>query len=155
MPATPTSGSDRSRCPALRWQLLQDIRPGAKAGASAGVLVKSLKPHRMSADSFESSRLLSVSGFFGKSHAVTIVVRAGMSGPTRGTPDEVVGTGARAQPLTVAARTIDAAIRGYAALGIIQRKSSAIGAMAARLPLEFIDPREPGGLPFSRWLPQQ
>src|SRR5262245_35532174 len=120
MPATPTSGSDRSRCPAFRWQLLQDMRPGANAGASAGVLVKSLKPQRMSADSFESSRLLSVSGFFGKSHAVTIVVRAGMSGPMRGTPDEVVGTGPRAHPQTVAVRTMNAAMREYAALGMIQ-----------------------------------
>jgi len=54
---------------------------------------------------------LSVSGFFGKSQAVTIVVRAGINGPTSGTPEEVVGTGARAQPPKTAVRTAARAIR--------------------------------------------
>src|SRR5438045_1650374 len=42
IPATPTSGSDRSRCPAFRWQLAHAIAPGANSFASAGVFVKSL-----------------------------------------------------------------------------------------------------------------
>ena len=59
--------------------------------------MNNLKPQRMSAESFESSSDVSVSGFLGKSQAVTIVVRAGMSGPARGTPDEVVGRAGREQ----------------------------------------------------------
>src|SRR5438094_654260 len=37
MPVTPTSGSDFSRCPAFKWQLLHDILLGAKFGTSVGV----------------------------------------------------------------------------------------------------------------------
>ena len=65
--------------------------------ASAGVFVNSLKPQRMSAESFESSSDASVSGFLGTSQAVTIVVRAGISGPTSGTPEDVVGRAVREQ----------------------------------------------------------
>jgi hypothetical protein len=77
--------------------LAHDTRLGVKRRASAGVFVNSLKPQRMSAESFESSSYASVSGFFGKSQAVTIVVRAGISGPASGTPDDVVGRGGREQ----------------------------------------------------------
>src|SRR5215813_13300719 len=80
IPATPTSGSDFSRCPPLRWQLLQEIFPGARCGTSPGVFVKILNPHLMSFDSFESSSDGSVNGFRGKSHAVIIVVLAEISG---------------------------------------------------------------------------
>src|SRR5438093_12500167 len=95
IPATPTSGRDLSRCPPFRWQLLQDTLLGVNLGASPGVLVKIRNPQRISFDSVESSRLESFSGFFGNSHAVTIVVRAGISGPASGTPDAVLGCGVR------------------------------------------------------------
>jgi hypothetical protein len=75
---------------------------GVNGFASTGVLVNSLNPQRMSFDRRESSSVLSVSGFCGTSHAVTIVVRAGISGPTSGTPDDVVGTGVREQPAATA-----------------------------------------------------
>jgi hypothetical protein len=39
-PATPTSGSDFSRWPAFKWQLLQEIRPPVNRAASRGVSVK-------------------------------------------------------------------------------------------------------------------
>ncbi len=91
MPATATSGSERSRCPAFRWQLAHDILLGVNAFASWGVFVKSLYPQRMSFDSFESSSEASVSGFCGTSHAVTIVVEAGINASARrGTPLRVV-----------------------------------------------------------------
>ena len=57
------------------------------------------KPQRISFDSRESSSVLSVSGFFGTSHAVTIAIRAGMSGPLsgyHGTPS-VISRGWREQ----------------------------------------------------------
>ena len=69
-----------SRWPPFKWQLLQEIFPGAKCGTSPGVLVKIRKPHMMSVDSFESSSDGSVNGFRGKSHAVIIVVADEMSG---------------------------------------------------------------------------
>src|ERR1700730_15401592 len=75
---------------------------GVNRFASAGVFVNSLNPQRTSFDRRDSSSVLSVSGFCGRSHAVTIVVRAGISGPTSGTPDEVVGTGVREQPAATA-----------------------------------------------------
>src|SRR5437016_12741842 len=81
MPATPTKGSAFSRCPAFRWQLLHDIWLGANSGASCGVLVKSLKPHLISFESFELSSVLSSSGFFGTTQAVAIVVREETNGP--------------------------------------------------------------------------
>src|SRR5262249_11797893 len=87
IPATPTSGSESSRWPAFKWQLLQDIFPGANRGASCGVFVKIRKPHRISFESFESSSVASVSGFFGISHAVAIVVREEMSGPLSFNPN--------------------------------------------------------------------
>ena len=40
--AMATIGSERSRCPALRWQLAHVILPGTNCLASAGVFVKSL-----------------------------------------------------------------------------------------------------------------
>src|SRR4051812_31254662 len=70
---TPTSGSDRSRWPAFRWQLVHDMPPGARCGASAGVFVNSRKPRRISSDSGDLSSEASVSGFLGTSHAATIV----------------------------------------------------------------------------------
>src|SRR5262245_7138450 len=84
MPATPTSGSERSRCPPFRWQLLHDTLLGVKRAASPGVFVNRRNPHRISFDSFESSSDGSVSGLRGKSHAVTIVVREEMSAPAAG-----------------------------------------------------------------------
>src|SRR5207247_6683784 len=81
IPATPTRGSDRSRCPAFRWQLLHDILLGANCGASCGVLVKSRNPHLISWESLELSKDLSVSGFFGKYQAVTIFVAEETNGP--------------------------------------------------------------------------
>src|SRR3984893_13346082 len=71
---------------------------GVNGFASAGVFVNSLNPQRMSFDRRESSSVLSVSGFCGTSRAVTIVVHAGISGPTRGTPDNVVGAGVTERP---------------------------------------------------------
>ena len=82
------------------------MRCGVNRRASAGVLVNSLKPQRTSAESFESSSEGSVNGFLGKSQAVTIVVRAGISGPASGTPDDVVGRGVREQLSAQAARII-------------------------------------------------
>jgi hypothetical protein len=81
IPATATSGSDFSRCPAFMWQLLHDIPPGARCGASTGVFVKSLNPLRISCDCRESSSDVSVNGFFGNSHAATIVTFDATSGP--------------------------------------------------------------------------
>src|SRR5437016_14217568 len=81
IPAAPTSGSDRSRCPAFRWQLLHDILLGANCGASCGVLVKSRNPHLISWESLELSKDLSVSGFFGKYQAVTMFVAEETNGP--------------------------------------------------------------------------
>src|SRR5437867_7477147 len=81
IPATPTSGSDRSRCPAFRWQLLHDILLGANCGASCGVLVKSRNPHLISCESLELSKDLSVSGFFGKYQAVIMFVAEETNGP--------------------------------------------------------------------------
>src|SRR5262245_49710056 len=81
IPATPTSGSESSRWPPFKWQLLQDILLGANRGASPAVFVKIRKPHRISFESFESSSVQAVSGFFGNSQAVTIVVREEMRGP--------------------------------------------------------------------------
>jgi signal transduction histidine kinase len=75
IPATPTSGSDRSRCPPFRWQLLQETLLGVNRAASPGVFVKIRNPHRISLESFDVSSDASVSGLRGKSHAVTIVVR--------------------------------------------------------------------------------
>jgi hypothetical protein len=71
--------------------LAHDILPGVKAFASWGVFVKSLNPQRMSFDNLESSSEVSVNGFCGMSHAVTIVVEAGISvSARRGTPLAVV-----------------------------------------------------------------
>src|SRR4029077_14601349 len=70
MPATPTSGSDRSRCPPFRWQLLQEILLGVNRAASAGVFVKIRNPHRISLDNGDVSNVESVSGFLGTSQAV-------------------------------------------------------------------------------------
>src|SRR4051812_26565970 len=81
MPATPTNGRDRSLCPPFRWQLLQDILLGANCGASPGVFVKIRKPQRTCFDKVDWSSAGSVSGFFGKNQAVTIVVRAETRGP--------------------------------------------------------------------------
>src|SRR4029079_9173935 len=98
--ATPTSGSDFSRCPPFRWQLLQDTFPGARCGTSPGVLVKILKPQMMSLDSFESSSEGSVIGLRGNSHAVIIVVVAEISGFF------ALGEGAGAPPREHAATVI-------------------------------------------------
>src|SRR5437016_11613969 len=89
MPVTPTSGSDFSRCPAFKWQLLHDILLGAKFGTSVGVFVKILNPQRISFESCEPSNCLSLSGSLGSSQAVTMVVAAGISGPRSGIPDAV------------------------------------------------------------------
>src|SRR4051812_26366678 len=83
IPATPTSGRERSRWPPFKWQLLQEIFPGTNCGASLGVSVNILKPQRISFESFESSSVESVSGFFGKFQAVAIVVREETRGPLR------------------------------------------------------------------------
>ena len=53
IPATSTSGIDLSRWPAFMWQLVHDMPPGARRGASAGVLVNSRKPRRISSDNRE------------------------------------------------------------------------------------------------------
>ena len=77
----------------------------------------------MSFDRRESSNDLSVSGFPGTSHAVTIVVVAGISTPARsGMPFEVLRTGARwhAVAATVAARiALSACLRNIAAAWLI------------------------------------
>ena len=98
IPATPTIGSDRSRCPAFKWQLLQVILLCVNWAASAGVFVKMRKPQRMSADNRESSSVRSDSGLRGTSHAVTIVVADGINGPARGTPEDVLSEASREQP---------------------------------------------------------
>jgi hypothetical protein len=54
---------------------------GVNRAASRGVFVKIRNPHRTSAERRDSSNVGSVNGFFGKSQAVTIVVREEMSGP--------------------------------------------------------------------------
>jgi len=92
---TPTSGSDFSRWPPFKWQLLHDIRPGASRGATDGVLVNNLNPRRISSESGDLSSDGSTSGFFGNSHAVTIVVLAAMRGPVIFGPAAVGGSGAR------------------------------------------------------------
>jgi hypothetical protein len=113
IPATPTSGSERSRWPPFKWQLLHETLLGVKRAASTGVLVKIRNPHRISADSFESSNVGSVSGFCGTSQAVTIVVVEGISGPLNGTPDAVVRCGAR-EHAAVARRSATAGPNGSA-----------------------------------------
>src|SRR6266516_2845379 len=55
--------------------------PGASRGASAGVLVKILKPRRISSESREASSFSSMRGFRGNSHAAFIVTVAAISGP--------------------------------------------------------------------------
>ena len=109
MPVTPTSGSDFSRCPAFKWQLLHDILLGAKFGTSVGVFVKILNPQRISFESCEPSNCLSLSGSLGSSQAVTMVVAAGISGPRSGIPDAVRSTRVREQ-LAAQARSTKAAI---------------------------------------------
>jgi hypothetical protein len=73
----------------------------------------------MSFDKRESSSDGSVRGFSGISHAVTIVVVAGMSAPARsGTPLDVLRTGVRlqAEAAMLAARiAVTAALRNIAA----------------------------------------
>jgi hypothetical protein len=62
--------------------LLHAILPGVNRAASVGVFVNIRKPDRTSFDSHDSSFSAgSVSGFFGSSHAVTIVVRDEINDP--------------------------------------------------------------------------
>src|SRR5262249_55450058 len=75
------------------WQLLQDIPPGASRGASFGVLTNSLKPRRISSDNREESSVRSTSGFFGNSHAATIVAVDAISGPLIFIGDDGSGSG--------------------------------------------------------------
>ena len=93
--------------------MLHDTLLGVKRAASAGVFVKMRNPSRTSEDRRESSSDRSVSGSFGKSHAVTIVVCDGIRGPLNGTPDLVVGRGVREHP----AQHAIAATRPIAAAG--------------------------------------
>src|SRR3954463_5723691 len=54
IPAIPTRGRERSRCPAFRWQLLHETLLGVNCGVSPGVFVKILKPSLISLESLES-----------------------------------------------------------------------------------------------------
>jgi len=75
------------------WQFVQDIPPGARLGASAGVFVNSRKPRLISSDSGDVSSEAS-SGFFGIAHAATIVALEAISGPAIFGPVEAAGAGA-------------------------------------------------------------
>src|SRR5947207_14314190 len=71
--------------------------PGASRGASAGVLVKILKPRRISSESREASSFSSMRGFRGNSHAAFIVTVAAISGPViaiRGAAGDTAGCSA-------------------------------------------------------------
>src|SRR5262249_13025016 len=83
IPATPSKGRDRSRCPAFKWQLLQDMWLGVNCGASCGVSVKSLKPHLISFDSFELSSVGSAREFLERTKAFAIVARDETKRPFR------------------------------------------------------------------------
>jgi hypothetical protein len=63
------------------WQLLQDMPPGARCGASTGVFVKMRNPRLISCDSLESSSVASMVGSFGYTHAAFMVSADAMSGP--------------------------------------------------------------------------
>ena len=85
------------------------MRPGENCGASRPVFVKIRNPHLMSADRRESSSVESVSGFFGYSQAVTMVVRDEMSGPLiRALPG---GIAERPEQAAMAAAAIAAAAK--------------------------------------------
>ena len=116
IPVTPTSGIDRSRCPPFRWQLLQDILPGVNRAASTGVFVKIRKPSRISFESRESSSVGSVSGFFGNSQAVTIVVREAINGPARFPAGDGAGGDVRAHAVRHTIATADANTRNVVVL---------------------------------------
>src|SRR5439155_23891522 len=67
--------------------------PGASRAASPGVLVKILKPRRISSDSREASSCSSMRGFRGYSHAAFIVTVAAMSGPVIAIRGAIGGAG--------------------------------------------------------------
>jgi len=82
------------------WQLLHDIPPGARRGASAGVFVKILKPRRISSDKRDVSSARSPRGFSGNSQAATIVALAAMSGPLILIREPARGSAAREHAVT-------------------------------------------------------
>src|SRR5438477_12390474 len=76
--------------------------PGARCGASPGVLVKSLKPRRTSSDKREASSFSSVNGFFGNSHAAFVVTVAAISGPAIAIADPAGFSAGRAHAVATA-----------------------------------------------------
>ena len=87
---------------------------------------------------------MSVSGFFGNSHAVVIVVRAGMRGPASGTPDAVRACVSLARTTAASHFLVEVSggiavdtVRAYADAGADLISTSAITQSAAALDLAF------------------
>src|SRR5215510_3713580 len=76
------------------WQFVHDMPPGARRGASPGVLVNSLNPRRTSSESFDLSSVLSVRGLLGNSQAAFMLIEAAISGPVILIGDAIGGSAA-------------------------------------------------------------